>query len=83
MVDFDDAITTPHYAFDLLHKRKIKELKRNDLEMFQDLIDESGVKTSLRVLPNFDYRLKLFCAEICSTLGRKIRAMVISPSNSL
>ena len=59
LVDFSAAMTKPHYLFKILPPWRVKEMQDEDLNEFQDMIDEANVNTWVRAVPNKEYLQKL------------------------
>ncbi|KAK8859509.1 kinetochore Sim4 complex subunit FTA2-domain-containing protein [Apiospora arundinis] len=59
LVDFVASWTQSHILLDLLHEDDKRDSRLEDLAMFDDMITEDDVKTSLEALPNIQYREKL------------------------
>ena len=59
LLDFSIAITKPHYIFELEEPWSIRALQNDEMQMFQAMMFESGVKTWLRAVRNREYCMKL------------------------
>ena len=59
LVDFDIVMTEPHYIFDIKKGRQLERFQRRDMGMFQEMIDQSGVKTTVRAVRNREYCSRL------------------------
>lgn len=59
LVDFSIAITLPHYLFEIKMEKRVRIYKRQDLQQWQSLVEESGVKTWERALRSSEYCKKL------------------------
>jgi Kinetochore Sim4 complex subunit FTA2 len=59
LVDFSTAYTEPNFKLQIRSPLEIQGYKIRDLVMFDDMVRESNVKTSVRARPNDEYRRKL------------------------
>ncbi|KAK8859460.1 kinetochore Sim4 complex subunit FTA2-domain-containing protein [Apiospora arundinis] len=59
LVDFGSSWTRPHIIFDALSEVAKRDSPFQDLVMFDEMIEEEGIKTKLKALPNIKYREKL------------------------
>lgn len=59
LVDFSCAMTKPHYLFETRPKWQVAVYKRDDLLQFDEMIEESRLKTWVRATPNKEYKQKL------------------------
>lgn len=59
LIDFDCALTEPHFLFQIRSKYMVDHYKEGCLFNFDQMIEDEGVKTWVRALPNDDYRDKL------------------------
>jgi hypothetical protein len=59
LVDFSAAFTKPHFMLEIRSPLEIQGFLIRDLVMFDKMVQESNVKTSVRALPNQEYRKKL------------------------
>ena len=59
LVDFSLAMTKPHYLFETLPEWHISTLQREDLLMFDDMIEKAQLSTWNRATPNTEYLKKL------------------------
>jgi len=64
LVDFDIAWTDPFWLFDVIDPEQLEMQKEDELERFDDMIKESGVKTPVRAAQNRLYCLKLRSRDI-------------------
>ena len=59
LVDLSNAITEKHYLFYITPLWRVRLFKKEDLEYFDGMIEELGIQTWERALPNDTYRSKL------------------------
>lgn len=59
LLDFSIAITKPHWVFETKRSWWIRIMIKDDLNMLQEMILESGVKTWQRAVRNREYCMKL------------------------
>lgn len=59
LVDFSTALTEPHYLFEIKSDWRVKSYQKEDLFAFDTMVQDEGVKTNVRALPNYDYLRKL------------------------
>ena len=59
LVDFSNAMTEPHYLFDIQPEWQMKSYKNQDLFQFDSMVEDERVKTSLRALPKLETLMKL------------------------
>lgn len=59
LLDFSIAITKPHWVFETKRSWWIRIMINNDMNMLQEMILESGVKTWQRAVRNREYCMKL------------------------
>jgi Kinetochore Sim4 complex subunit FTA2 len=59
LVDFSTAYTEPNFMFQVRSPLEIQGYRIRDLVMFDNMVRESNVKTSVRARPNDEYRRKL------------------------
>ncbi|KAL9613432.1 MAG: hypothetical protein Q9167_002030 [Letrouitia subvulpina] len=59
LVDLDNAITEKHYLFYISPEWRMRLYQKEDLEYFDGMIEELGLQTWERALPNDTYRSKL------------------------
>lgn len=61
LVDFGSSWTEPHIILDALEPDDIEDSRLEDMVMFDDMIEEEGIKTKpkLQAVPNVEYRKKL------------------------
>ena len=59
LLDFSIAITKPHWFFELKEPWEIRSMAKHEMQRFQVLINDSGVKTDLRAVRNREYCAKL------------------------
>ena len=60
LVDMSIAMVKPHYLFDIRPEWQVKSmLQMEDLKNFQLMINDAGINSSLRAIPNQKYRQKL------------------------
>ena len=59
LLDFSIAITKPHWFFWLKEPWEIRSMEKHEMQKFQVLIRDSGVKTPLRAVRNREYCAKL------------------------
>ncbi|KAJ4328225.1 hypothetical protein N0V84_001265 [Fusarium piperis] len=59
LVDFGSSWTEPHALMDALSARDVRGQKASDLALFDDMIEEEGIATKVRALPNSEYCSKL------------------------
>ena len=59
LVDFSVAMTVPHYLFEIKPRWLVEKYKREDLQSWQALVEEEGIVTEERAVPNFEYCKKL------------------------
>lgn len=59
LVDFGIAMTEPHYLFHIKPPHQVRSYKRDDLLSFDDMMEDEGVVTWERALPNPEYCAKL------------------------
>lgn len=59
LLDFSIAITKPHWIFDTREPWMIRSIGKHEMQMFQALVLDPGVKTWLRAVRNREYCMKL------------------------
>lgn len=59
LVDFGRSWTEPHRILDALAEIDARDARLEDLVMFDDMIEEEGIRTKLRAIPNMLYCEKL------------------------
>ena len=59
LVDMSIAMVKPHYLFDIKPRWRVEMMQKQDLHMFQSMMDEAGGSTWPRAVPNRDYCAKL------------------------
>lgn len=59
LIDFDAARTEPHFLFQIRPRYQVDHYKEMDFVRFDQMIEDEGIKTSVRALPNDDYLEKL------------------------
>lgn len=59
LVDFSVALTEPHFMFDIKDWKWIHNQKTRDLEDFDVMVEEKGIRTIVRAAPKLGYRGKL------------------------
>ena len=62
LVDFGSALTEPHCILSALDKKveeEARDVRLEDLVMFDDMVAEEGIKTEVRAMPNLHYCQKL------------------------
>ncbi len=59
LLDFSIAITKPHWVFETKRPWWISSMKKDDMNMLQRVMLESGVKTWQRAVRNREYCMKL------------------------
>jgi hypothetical protein len=59
LLDFGSAWTEPNCILNALDRGDAEEWKRVDLVMFDDMVEDEGIRTYVRALPNADYCIKL------------------------
>ena len=59
LVDFSAAMTEPHYLFEKRPEWYIATLQRDDLLLFDKMIEDAKLDTWVRATPNYEYLEKL------------------------
>ena len=59
LLDFDAAMTEPHFLFQIRPRYQVDHYKEMDFFKFDQMIEDEGIKTLVRALPNDDYLEKL------------------------
>ncbi|KAM0440767.1 hypothetical protein ACHAPT_000068 [Fusarium lateritium] len=59
LVDFGSSWTEPHALLDALGAQDIRDNKAADLALFDEMIEDEGIETQVRGLPNPEYCSKL------------------------
>jgi hypothetical protein len=59
VVDFGLSSTEPHCILDSLNEEGLMDAKLEDLVMFDDMVVEEGLVTTVRAMPNMKYCSKL------------------------
>lgn len=62
LVDFGSAWTEPHRileALDVRNPEESRDTRLQDLIMFDTMIEQEGIRTKIRAVPNFEYCEKL------------------------
>lgn len=59
LLDFSIAITEPHYLFETRPKWQVDRYKREDLLLFDRMIEDANINTQVRAMPNDMYRERL------------------------
>ena len=60
LVDMSIAMVKPHYLFDIRPSWQVTEMfQKEDLRNFQTMINNAGINSTLRAMPNREYRKKL------------------------
>ena len=60
LVDMSIAMVKPHFLFDIRPPWQVADMyKSDDLRNFQTMIDNAGINSTLRTMPNREYKKKL------------------------
>lgn len=59
LVDLSAARTEPFHLFDIRFAKQVAKMKNRDLYMWEDMVEENQVETSLRAVRNEKYCAKL------------------------
>ena len=55
LIDLSTAMTEPHYLFEIKPNWRVMSYKKEDLFAFDAMVEDAGVKTNVKALPNYEY----------------------------